>query len=222
LGGGARYKKYFGHLVITPKILSFIAGLLFVTLTVVYIVWQVLSINKTPGLEIAAPANNSVIMGSSVDVRGSTDPSALVTVNNENVFVSQQGGFDIQVGLTPGPKTIIVTASNRFGKFISQILNITSAAVAVGNNPLVLKINFTAPAVLTAAVDEQPPLTLNFNSGDSKTFTAQQKIILSTSDAGATVVSLNGQNLGVLGKAREPLNNIPFYAQASSTDNSGK
>ena len=220
--GQSWQKKYFGELVVTPKILSLIGGLLFIVVTVIYIVWQVLSINKTPGLDISSPSNNSVVMGSSVDVRGHTDPSALVTVNNENVFVNDKGDFDIQVGLTPGPKTISITSSNRFGKSVSKNINVTSAALAGNNNALVLKINFSAAAILTVMVDEQQPLTLNFNSGDSKTFTGQQKIILSTSDAGATIVYLNGQNLGALGKSREPLNNIPFYAQASSTDGSGK
>lgn len=206
-------QKLFGRMVVTPKIISLVAGVLFVSLTVAYIIWQVLSINKTPGLIIFSPANNSVVLGSSADIKGQTDPAAQVSVNQENVFVNNTGGFETQIGLTPGPKTILITASNRFGKSISQTINITSAAVASGT-PLVLKINFNAAVALSAAIDDQSTQAFNFNTGDSKVFTAKQKIVLSTSDAGGTVVWLNGQNLGSMGKNKEQLNNVSFFAPA--------
>ena len=101
------YKGFWGSLVITPKVLTLIAGLAFIILTVAYIIWQVLSINKTPFLKIISPANNSVILGSSLDVSGQTDPSTLVTVNAENVFVNAKGEFDTVVGLTPGRKPLL-------------------------------------------------------------------------------------------------------------------
>lgn len=214
-------QKLLGRMVVTPKIISLVAGFMFVTLTVVYIIWQVLSINKTPGLTIFSPANNSVVFGSSVDVRGQTDPAASVLVNQQNVFVDDKGGFDTQVGLTPGPKTIFVSASNRFGKSIEQSLNITSAAIA-SSTPLVLKLNFNATVTLSAGIDDQAAQVFNFSAGDSKVFTARQKIILSTSDAGSTVVWLNGQNLGSMGKNREQLNNVSFFAPTVQTSPAAK
>lgn len=122
------------------------------------------------------------------------------------------GDFDKEMGLVPGAKTIIITASNHFGKSVTQTLNVTGAAVASSGTNVTLKINFTAAAVLSVAIDDQSPQTLTFNAGDSKIFMANNKIILSTSNAAATNVNLNGQNIGALGKANEQLNNIPFFA----------
>ncbi|MDR3642348.1 MAG: helix-turn-helix domain-containing protein [Candidatus Doudnabacteria bacterium] len=209
-------RRFLGKMVVTPKIISLVGSMLFVALTVAYIVWQVLSINKTPGLTVFSPQNNSVISGSSTDVAGQTDPSAQVTVNKENVFVDAKGKFETQIGLTPGPKTIVVTASNRFGKTASQSINITSSAVA-SSTPLSLKIDLSAAVTLNAAIDDQSSQTFSFNSGDSKVFTAAQKIVISTSNAGATVVWLDGQNLGPMGKSKEPLNNVSFFAPALPT-----
>jgi cytoskeletal protein RodZ len=213
------YKKYFKKLVITPKLITLAFGLAFVALSVGYIIWQVWSINKTPSLQIIQPADNAVISQSSLLVSGKTDPAATLTINGQAVFVDSQGNFQSQLGLTPGPKQITITATNRFGKANTTIINITAAFPAASGQPamLQLKINFTSAVTLGFSIDGQPQQTLTFNSGDSKTFTANQEIILSTSDAGATKVTLNGQVLGSMGRPKEALSNVPFYAQAAST-----
>jgi cytoskeletal protein RodZ len=217
------YKKYFTKLVVTPKLITLVLGLAFVVLTVGYIIWQVWSINKTPSLQIIQPADNAVIAGSSVEVSGNTDSGSTITINGQGVFVDGQGNFQSQLGLTPGPKEIDIVATNRFGKAVSKDINITAAPPS-GSTPtgtLNLQLNFTSAVTLGYIVDGLPQQTLSFNSGDSKTFTANQEIILSTSDAGATKVTLNGTILGPMGRPKEALENVPFYAQtASSSPNS--
>jgi cytoskeletal protein RodZ len=216
---GVWYKKYFKKVVITPKLITLALGLAFVALTVGYIIWQVWSINKTPALEILQPTANAVISDSSVLVEGKTDPAATLTINGQAIFVDSQGDFQSQLGLTPGPKEIIITATNRFGKAESKTINITAAAPADSGQPAILqlKINFTSAVTLGFAIDGQPQQTLSFNSGDSKVFTANQEIVLSTSDAGATKVTLNGEVLGPMGRPNEALDNVPFFAQSPST-----
>ena len=213
------YRKYFKKVVITPKLITLSLGLAFVALTVGYVVWQVWSINKTPSLKIFQPSDNAVISGSSLLVLGKTDSAATLTVNGQPVFVDSQGQFQSQLGLTPGPKEIIVTATNRFGKSYSRTINITAAAQASNSqpSPLQLKINFSSAVTLGFSIDGQPQQTLTFNSGDSKTFTANQEILLSTSNAGATNVTLNGQTLGPMGRPKEALNKIPFFASTASS-----
>jgi len=213
----AWHKNFFQKLVITPKILSLFLGLAFVAISVAYIVWQVWSINKTPSLQVFTPLNNAVINGAVLQVLGRTDPGMTLTVNDQNVFVDNKGGFQAEIGITPGPKEIDIIAENRFGKSASQTLNITGASTLVASSSqLTLKIDFAAPVNLVFSIDDLPPQNLSFNSGDSKTFTASQKILLSTSNAGATLITLNGQSMGAMGKSKEPLNNIDFFAQSSS------
>jgi hypothetical protein len=204
--------------VVTPKILSLTVGLLFIVLTVGYIVWQVWSINKMPSLNISEPGNNSVIKASSVFIRGTTDPGLSVSINGENIFVDSKGYFEKQLGLNPGPKEIVVIAKNRFDKSASQTINIIGVNPAeTANNRLELKVDFSATAILGVGVDNQTVQNFNFQPGDSKVFYAKDKIILSTSDAGATKVTVNGQSLGSMGRAKEALNNVVFYPQTATS-----
>jgi cytoskeletal protein RodZ len=208
------FKKYFGKLIITPKILSVVLGLAFVILTLGYIIWQLWSINKTPSLVVAEPQNNSVISGSATNVSGHTDPGTDVSVNGQSIFVDSKGAFEMQAALSPGPEEITVTASNRFGKSVSRDINITGVGSVAGTaGPLRLALNFTGNVAITFSIDAQPAQTVNFSAGDNKTFSANQKILISTSNAGATKVNLNGQNLGAMGRPNEPLTNVPFFAQ---------
>jgi len=217
----AWYRQYWQKLVITPKIVSLVLGAAFIVLTFGYIIWQVWSINKTPSLQIFEPPNNAVIKGSFVLVRGQTDPGLAVTVNDQSIFVDDKGDFQNQLGLSPGAKQITITAKNRFNKEASQTLNITgvSDAAATGTQ-LELKLDFNDTVVVGLSIDDGQAQTLNFSKGDSKTFSAQNKILLSTSNAGATKVTLNGQSVGTLGKPGEQLNNIPFFAQSGNIQNS--
>jgi cytoskeletal protein RodZ len=208
------YKKYFGKLIITPKILSVILGLAFIILTLGYIIWQLWSINKTPSLVVSEPQNNAVISGSATNVSGQTDPGTDVSVNGQSIFVDSKGGFKTQAALSPGPEEITITASNRFGKSVSRDINITGVGSVAGTaGPLRLVLNFTGNVAITFSADDQPAQTVNFSAGDSKTFSAEQKILISTSNAGSTKVNLNGQNLGFMGRPNEQLNNVPFFAQ---------
>ena len=203
-------KNFFSNIVLTPKVLTVFLGLFFVAATISYIIWQVWSINKAPSLTIYQPANNAVIESAAVDIKGKTDPGMQVTVNGQSIFVDSQGKFATQLGLNPGAEEIVVTAENRFNKTVSNTINITGAAPVPGDGTVVLTVNFTAPVSLGYILDEQPAVTANFNTGDSKTFTAKEKILLSTSNAGATKITLNGQNLGAMGKSGEALTNVQF------------
>ena len=212
------YKKILNRLVVTPKILSLTVGLLFIVLTVGYIVWQVWSINKMPNLNISEPANNSVIKASSVFIRGTTDPGLSVLINGENIFVDNKGYFEKQLGLNPGPKEIVVIAKNRFDKSASQTINIIGVNPAeAADNRLEVKVDFSSPVILGVGVDNQTVENFNFQPGDSKVFYAKDKIILSTSDAGATKVTVNGQSLGSMGRAKEALSNVVFYPQTATS-----
>lgn len=213
------YKRTFPKIVVTPKILTLILGLSFVVLTVVYIIWQIWSINKTPSLQVFSPQNNEIIKNAFLDVSGKTDPGTTVSVNEQNIFVDGSGLFKAQIGLSQGQKEIIVTSQNRFGRSISKTIEITGVVNQSENNTnnLVLAVDFSGPVTLKVAIDGQPNQLIAFNAGDNKTFNATQKILLSTSDAGATKVTLNGQALGAMGKAKEQLDDIPFYSQSGSS-----
>lgn len=200
------------QLVITPKVISIGVGTAFVLITVAYIIWQVAAINKTPALELYQPKDRELIAGSVVVVRGKTDPDMNVTVNGQTVFVDSNGNFQTQLGIEAGPKQLAIVASNKFDKTTTKQISVIGQPNLVASSTSVsLKLEFSGDVSLAYAVDDNPSQTLSFHNGDIKVLTGLNKIVISTTDAGATVVTANGQRLGALGRKGEQLANIPFY-----------
>jgi cytoskeletal protein RodZ len=80
-----------------------------------YLFYQYRAAFFPPPLQIVSPQNNATL-SQDVVVVGKTDPSATVTVNNEQVAVDDSGEFRKQLTLFSGKNTITVTAKNTFGK----------------------------------------------------------------------------------------------------------
>ena len=208
--------EFFKRIIITPKSFTLIVGLVFVAVSVIYIIWQVWSINKVPLLQILQPANNTAVAGGAVEIVGLTDPGVSLTINAQPVFVDSKGNFKTQLGLSVGPKDIVFLAKNRFGKSASKTVTVIGYDDSrKPDNKLELKVDFTSAVTLGFTVDDQAGQFLDFQSGDSKILTAKQKILLSTTDAGATFVTINGQNWGAMGRPKEQLHDVPFSPQSS-------
>jgi cytoskeletal protein RodZ len=214
-------KNKIGKVAITPKLLSLVLGFVFFIISVVYIIWQVVAINQTPSLEVFEPKDQQAIADSSVVVSGKTAPNMKVSVNSENVYVDKDGNFKTTVGISSGPKELVITSKNKFDKSVTKILTIIGQQQAQNiQGKLEMSLNFTAQAELTLTIDDGRPEILQFKAGDSKVIEAQSKVLLSTTNAGATRVILNGKNLGSLGRAGENLQNIPFFAESGSINSS--
>ena len=217
------FKDYWKKIRITPKLISLFAGILFLMFTVIYVIWQVGSINRVPNLEIFQPTDRQLIFGSYVDVKGKTDPGMNVTVNGQDVFVDSSGGFQIQLSLEAGPKDLTVVSKNKFDK--SQTVKISVVGqpqVAAAAKQAELKLEFFGEGSLDYSIDDGPVVNMGFHSGDAKMLFGQNKILISTSNAGATSVTFNGQLLGTMGRAGEKLSNIPFFAKLTSASSTSQ
>lgn len=101
---------------LTPgKFLLFlIVGL--VTIFLSYLGMQYRQIQSPPRITLEAPENNTVSSTRKIELLGTTDQDATVTVNGVSVFVRSDGKFFDQVSLDPGNNTITIVSSSRFGK----------------------------------------------------------------------------------------------------------
>ncbi|MCL5666370.1 MAG: DUF4115 domain-containing protein [Patescibacteria group bacterium] len=216
-GGGYLKKKILGRMVVTPVTVSIALGLLFAAVTMGYIAWQVMSINRTPSLEIFQPQDRQVVKDSFVNVRGKTDPGTGIAINNQSIFVDSEGNFKTQLGITAGQKDLVITAKNKFDKSVSKTISIIGESTAgTAEGDLDLKLEFIGDATASFAIDGGQSQAAVFHSGDTKTLKAAQKIVLSTTDAGVTKVTLNGQPLGVLGRPGESISDIPFFSESGN------
>ncbi len=217
-----RLKKYFTELTITPKNISIISALVLLVLFVGYVVVQIMSVNKTPKLEVYQPSSNTVIEGSTIMLKGKTDSGITLSVNGQNVFVNKDGTFEQQLGVVPGQKEFSITAKNKFGKTRKETISLRVeeprvAGAVTAQEPvqektspsLKLELKFKKDSQLIYTSDNNSDQKEDVNAGTSKVIEAQNDISITTSDAGSVEAVLNGKPFGVLGKHGQKLT-IPF------------
>lgn len=81
-----------------------------------YLGLQYRQIQSPPRIILETPAENAVSKTRKIELLGTTDPDATVSVNGVSVLVRSDGKFFDQVSLEPGNNTITIIASSRFGK----------------------------------------------------------------------------------------------------------
>ncbi|OGG14960.1 hypothetical protein A2875_03305 [Candidatus Gottesmanbacteria bacterium RIFCSPHIGHO2_01_FULL_46_14] len=81
-----------------------------------YLMLQYRTIQLPPTVSLESPKENLISPERRIEVLGTTDPDATVTINELSVLVRSDGNFFDQVMLEPGVNKITVTATSRFGK----------------------------------------------------------------------------------------------------------
>lgn len=100
----------------TPKKTLFLAVGVFLLGLSGWLIYQYLSLTRTPFLKITQPKENEAVMVKVIEVIGQADPDALVTVNQVAVFLSPEGEFRYQLDLFPGENILTVEATSKLGK----------------------------------------------------------------------------------------------------------
>jgi cytoskeletal protein RodZ len=92
---------------------------IFVTL-VGYVGIQWYNLQKPPLLILSTPGNSQIVSGE-VEVRGSSSPEAIVTVNSQPIALQSDGTFSTTISFeTEGVATVTVEATDRRGKSSRQ------------------------------------------------------------------------------------------------------
>lgn len=215
------WRSWVQQITITPKLITISSSVLIATIAFLYVVFQVFAINKTPALAITEPKNDAVISGTSVNVVGKTEPGIVVGINGENVFVDPDGNFHTTIGVAPGQKELKIEALNKFGKKNEQLLalrveenNIAGVETSVPSE-LQLELKFTKATKIELVRDGMRIPDEIIPAGGVKQIIAQDTVTLTTYDAGNTNITLNGEDIGTLGKAGEKIS-IPFNKDSAS------
>lgn len=111
--GLAKEKSFPKHRIRIQKTVLIVIALLLVVAG--FLVYQYRYAFIAPPLKLTSPMDTT-LNATEVDVSGKTDPSAIVSVDNEPVAVDEDGKFEKQITVFPGKSVITVTARNRFGK----------------------------------------------------------------------------------------------------------
>ncbi len=97
--------------------MTFVLGVVIVVLAIVsYLVFQYLNFISPPSLEISKPAENQIVIESTIVVEGKSDSDATIKVNNQPVLVDDEGMFSVELEIFEGTGEIGVVAKSRSGK----------------------------------------------------------------------------------------------------------
>ncbi len=209
------------NISVTPKLITISAGALLGIGAGLYIIVQVFSVNRTPALTILSPTKDSVVKGSSVEIKGQTEPGITVSVNGQNVLVQPDGSFSSTLSVVPGQKDLHLVATNKFGKSktenISFKIDQPTVAGEVTQQPseLLLELRFTKDTTISIKRDGVSLPEEEVPAGATKKIVAAKDIELTTSDAGNTIARFNDQEFGPLGKKGQALT-IPFSEKAQT------
>ncbi len=215
------WRAVVSRISITPAFLTIASGAVLGLGAFVYVLFQVLSVNHTPALTILEPKSDTVLQGSSVEVKGKTEPGTTITVNDQTVLVQSDGSFQTTLGVAPGQKDFRFVATNRFGKSKTELVSLriddlpkVAGEVTTQPSELVLELKFNKATTISVKRDGQSLSQEIVPSGAIKKINAQDGIELTTSDAGNTEVTFNGKKMGILGKVGQTLT-VPFNREDS-------
>lgn len=84
----------------------------------VYLGIQLRFLSSAPRLTLVSPQNYDIV-SELVLVEGKTDPTATVSVNDQEIRKNRNGVFSIEIELSPGTRTITVTATGANRKTVT-------------------------------------------------------------------------------------------------------
>lgn len=112
------FKKF--QIVTSGRIaIVFIAGTV-----AAFVFFQYSSAFFGPQIEISAPRDGEEFGKNIIKVEGTTDPTAVVTIDGDEAYVGIDGKFAKSLYVFSGDKKIIVISKNRFGKETRREVNV--------------------------------------------------------------------------------------------------
>ena len=70
----------------------------------------------SPKLELTYPLDQVTVSEESIDIKGSTDPEATLSLNNQPVAIESNGQFSEEIKLIEGSNTLSLQATSKIGK----------------------------------------------------------------------------------------------------------
>lgn len=220
--------------VVSPKTLTILGAAILGLSSLTYLYFQVSSLKRPPSLEVFYPEADGTVNSSLFLVRGKTEPGASVYLNNQAIVVDATGNFRENLSLGPGTNQLVIRAVNKFDKetIISRSILLAEKDIAGSFT----EAYDTSGEVATSTPEnmEQTGLTLEILigpeaawihietdggreeysgtmlKGASRKIVAENKIVVTTGNAGSTRISLNDKDLGILGKEGEIIRDLEF------------
>jgi len=212
------------RIVVTARLATIAIVLIIILGVLGYLIVQFSALAAPPNVTITNPDANQTIIGSAITVTGHVTPGSDVTIDDVPVISDAGGNFSSQVSLQNGLNTIHVTAKSKLGK-VNTVGRTVLAKVPITGDAAVTVPAATIPGIAVAvkakrtlaivvSVDGKQTRELLLG-GTSQLFQGNSDINITTSDAGATSLTVTnsvaaGKVIPSLGADGETRSNQDF------------
>jgi len=205
-------------LVITQKKMILIGSAMAVCAVLVFIGWQIKILTAPPVLTIQSPTDGLNVTDDYVYVEGQTDREADLYINDVKIGTDDNGIFKERVSLQDGVNILTIKAKNKMDREtsverkISAKLPLTTATVDRTIYPVELKVIIGPNPATVEIVRDGEKLNVSgvMLAGSTQVFYAKNDIVVSTNNAGSTKITLNGKDLGPMGKEGQAIKDKKF------------
>lgn len=206
-------------LTITPRTMGLAAAAALLLIVVGYLITQITGFASPPDLEIDAPIADARVASDRVTVSGTTEPDAQVFVNNQPIPTDTDGTFKETVTLPSGTNSLRIVARDQDGRERSEVRSVVVALASGTPTPAPESASDTALFVVrvgpnSAFVEINADGKGTFEGlmapNTTQTFTAKDRVLVTTSNGGSTRVTINGESQGTLGEEGQFRRGVQF------------
>ena len=101
---------------LTPQTVFLSLGVFFILIFFVNLFFQYRAIISPPNLTIDRPKEGEILKSATLEVKGRTDPDAVIDVNNKQILLNDKGEFAETFSLQPGVNSIVFESTSKHGK----------------------------------------------------------------------------------------------------------
>ncbi|HEY8108618.1 MAG TPA: RodZ domain-containing protein [Patescibacteria group bacterium] len=209
-------------LTITPRTLGLVTASVLLLTVVGYLITQITGFASPPDLEITGPVADARVADDRVTVSGKTESDAQVFINNQPIPTDTDGSFKETVTLPAGTNSLRIVARDQNGR---ERIEIRSVVVTPGGPQSPQPKGTTASGALfvvkvgpnSAFVEINTDGKTAFDGlmapGSTQTFTAKDRVLVTTSNGGSTTVTVNGKGQGTLGSEGQFREGVQFLVK---------
>jgi len=198
-------KRKFPHIQISPKFLAIFTLITFLLLIVGYVGYQIYKFQTPPMLNIIQPIDEYVSEEEILVLKGLTQNSVLIFVNDQPVEVSNNGEFETEVTLIEGVNTITVKAkkssnSNLESKKTVKVIYSPTQQEEIEEDikEFLLTLSITqSPSWIKLDIDNENKISQVLQPNTIHEFEVVEKFTLVTGRVQNTKLEINGEDISL-------------------------
>jgi len=196
-------KRLLPKINISPKILAITTLAIFLLLTIGYVGYQIYKFQTPPTLTIVQPTDGYITKEESTVLKGITQDSVLIDVNDKKVDVNSKGEFETEIFLIEGVNTINIRAlkSSNSNLETNKTLKVIYTPQQEGEEEIKVKeflltLSITqSPSWIKLDIDDENKISQVLQPNTIHEFEVINKFTLVTGRVQNTNLQINGEDI---------------------------